>query len=137
MLSSEWRLQIQNETGVAFAASDTVTINGEPWNLAATTSGEPNYITALNLVPSTSGNSLANGAVASGTAQTSNIAIGAHCSISGSVSAATPDGAINVFFQYYDTVAGAWPANGDGELVAAVYLTATGAFGPIPFEIGG
>ena len=123
MLSSEWRIQVVNNTGVALAAADTIEVAGEGWYFNS--SGVLTYGADTVLLPSTSGNSLANGAVASGTAQTGNTFNGFQAVATASISTATPNGYLNFFLQLYDPTLG-WPANGYGRLIGSMLCTVTG-----------
>ena len=134
MIPSEWRIQAVNATGVAFAATDTLQMDVQLWNMANSTAGEPTYAATASLFPSTAGNSLAAGGVVNSNVQSGNVYIGGEGLLYATVSTATPGGNINYYLQFFDSVTGApnggWPANGVGTFVGALVCTAVGAQGP-------
>jgi hypothetical protein len=130
MLAQEWRIQVQNSTGVALGATDTIEISGQTWTVGTGLT----YGTSTIIMPASTGNSLASAGFANGTAQTGNTAFGFKGVINATISTATPAGNLNFFYQEYDATLG-WPGNGQGQLVGVMYCTATGAQTPIQIDI--
>ncbi len=132
MLAAEWRIQVQNLTGVALGATDTIEISGQTWVINS--SGALTYGTSTIVMPATTGNSLANGAFGDGTAQTGNTAFGFKGTVNATISTATPAGNLNFFYQEYDATLG-WPGNGQGQLIGVMVCTATGTQTPINIDL--
>jgi hypothetical protein len=130
MLAQEFRIQVQNATGVALAATDTIEISGQTWTIGS--SGLA-YGASTVIMPATTGNSLASAAFANGTAQTGNTAFGFKGIINATISTATPAGNLNFFYQEYDATLG-WPGNGEGESIGVMVCTAVGAQTPIQID---
>jgi hypothetical protein len=131
MLGSQWQIQVQNNTGVALAATDTIEISGQTWTVG---SGGLAYGASTVIMPATTGNSLASGAFKDGTAQTGNTAFGFKGIINATISTATPAGNLNFFYQEYDATLG-WPGNGEGELIGVMVCTAVGTQTPIQIDL--
>ena len=134
MIPGEWRIQAVNATGVAFAATDTLQMDAQLWNMANSTAGEPTYAATASLFPATAGNSLAAGGVVNSNVQSGNVYTGGEGLLHATVSTATPAGNINYYMQLFDSVPGApnggWPANGVGQFIGALVCTTVGAQGP-------
>ncbi len=128
MISSEWRIVAVNNTGVAFGASDSITVNGAITTaVAGGTLTIPSSYSALL----TGGASLANGATLPGSSQNAtpgtNVVVSGDLRASATVSTATPSGTVDFYVQFYDTVAAAWPTAGaNGIWIGSLAFTATG-----------
>ncbi len=129
MIPQTWRIQVQNATGVALAATDTITGTGQGKYISS--AGALTYGANTAFLPSTSGNSLANGAVANGATQTNTLFFGLDMIGEAAISTATPAGNLNFFLQYSPDGGTTWPANGMGQLVGVMYCTAVGTQGNI------
>jgi hypothetical protein len=132
MLPSEWRITVQNATGVALAATDTIEVTFNGYSFSST--GVLTFGVSTIVVPAADGNSLASGAYISGTAQTGNTFLGGTISVTATISTATPAGTVNVFLDKYDATLG-WPAAGLGEVLPGLTFTAVGTVGPRTYEI--
>lgn len=129
MLGKYWRLVAKNSTGVALTATDTIAAYVTRWKIGADGSRLAES-SAVNVFPSTAGNSLANGAFADGTTQDNTAAgafwFGTDILWSASVNTATPNGNIELYYQTSHD-GSAWPTNGEGELIDTLNFTVTGA----------
>ncbi|MHB8916235.1 MAG: hypothetical protein ACYC4K_10540 [Thiobacillus sp.] len=122
MLAQQWRIAVQNETGAALGASDTIEVSGQGWSFSST--GVATYGASTIILPATSGNALAAGASFDGTAQTANTFLGFKGTVNATLSI-TPAGNLNFFYQEYDATLG-WPGDGEGRPVGNMYCTVTG-----------
>ena len=129
MIPQTWRIQVQNATGVALAAADTISVTGQGRYVSS--AGALTYGAQTTFLPSTSGNSLASGGFANGSAQTNTLFFGLDLLASAAISTATPAGNLNFFLQYSPDAGTTWPDNGQGQLVGVMYCTATGTQGNI------
>ena len=130
MLAKTVRFQIQNATGVATAATDTITLTGEFTQLTTAT-GVLSVAAQITPIPATAGNSLASGAFYNSAAiDTTNagatLFVEGHFLFTASISTATPAGPLNVFLQESPDGGTTWPANGVGQFVGSAYFTAVG-----------
>lgn len=129
MLAKHWRLVAKNATGVAMAATDTITVTTRRWKIGADGSRVAESPDAA-LFATTAGNSLANGAFALGTEQGNAAAgtfwFGADLVFAATVTTATPAGNIELYYQISTDDGATWPDNGLGEHIATLNFTATG-----------
>lgn len=129
MLGKTWRLVAKNASGVAMAATDTVSVNVTRWKLG-TDGARSAEATAVNVFASTAGNSLANGSFVAGTTQDNTAAstfwFGAELTFAATISTATPNGNVELYYQTSHDGGTTWPDNGEGELLATLNFTATG-----------
>ncbi len=128
MLPKTYRLQVVNNTGVALAASDSITITAVRKNVSPSTALAVYEASAATLI--TGGASLASGAALNGATQ-DNTAAGTgwfegDCYLTGTISTATPAGNLDVYLQFSPDGGTTWPAQGTGELVGLLYFTAVG-----------
>lgn len=140
MLPPYIRFQVQNSTGVAFGATDTLSLTGK-YLQVLTATGVLSATAQVTPLASTSGNSLASGGFATSAGiDTTNLGgggAGTTLGIQGdflleaSISTATPNGNLNVFMQESPDGGTTWPANGVGTLIGVMYCTATGAQGNV------
>ncbi len=126
MLAPTIRIQIQNATGVATGASDTITVTGK-FTQITTATGVMAANTQTTPIPSTAGNSLASGAVYnSATIDTTTggttLFLEGHFLITAVLSVAA-SGNINVFLQESPDGGTTWPANGVGQLIGVAAFT--------------
>lgn len=127
MLATVYRIQIQNSTGVAMTASDTVVIKARRWKFDS--SGvRTAESTEATLTAAGTANSLANGGFAQTNTQDNSTLgwIGGEFSLSVNVSTATPNGNVNFYMQQSTDGGTTWPDNGAGELIESIAFTATG-----------
>ena len=129
MIPQTWRIQVQNATGVALGATDTIEVTGQGWYISST--GVLTYGANTIYLPATSGNSLASAGFANGATQTNTNFTGLELIGEATISTATPAGNLNFFLQYSPDAGTTWPANGVGTLIGVMYCTATGAQGNI------
>ena len=128
MISSEWRIVAVNNTGVAFGASDSITVNGAITTaVAGGTLTVPSTFAALL----TGGASLANGATLPGNAQNTtpgtNVVVSGDLHASATLSTTGPSGTVDFYVQFYDTVAAAWPTAGaSGIWIGSLAFTVAG-----------
>lgn len=123
MLGQTWRIVVQNATGSPLGASDTITVVGVPW--AFNSSGAVTYGAEVTLVPATSGNSLASNAYYHGATQSSNTNVGVKMLLEANI---TPSaGQLNFWYQESPDGGTTWPADGQGNSIGVMTVTATGA----------
>lgn len=135
MLPKYIRFQAQNSTGVAFAATDTLTLTGTYVQLLTAT-GVLSETALVTPLAAASGNSLASGAyVSSAWIDTTNLGGGGAGTTLGiqfdgalqaNITTATPNGQINVYLQWSPDNGTTVPANGSGQLLQPMTCTATG-----------
>lgn len=129
MLGKTWRLICKNASGVAMGASDTVTAQVTRWKVG-TDGSRTAETTAVNVFGGTAGNSLANNGFVAGTTQDNAAAstfwFGGEITFSATVSTATPNGNIELYYQTSHDGGTTWPDNGLGELLDTLNFTATG-----------
>ncbi|MHB8914428.1 MAG: hypothetical protein ACYC4K_01295 [Thiobacillus sp.] len=123
MLNATYRIQVQNSTGAAFGASDTISVLGVLYSFSST--GVLTYSAETTLLPTTSGNSLAAGAFANGATQTGNTNLGGNAIATASITP-TPTGNLNFFLQISPDGGTTWPANGQGQLIGVMSCTVAG-----------
>lgn len=144
MLPKTIRFQAQNSTGVAFGASDTLSLTGAFIQLLTAT-GVMSSAAQVTPLASTSGNSLASGGfVNSSSIDTTNLGGGGTGTtlgiqfdglLSASISTATPNGNINIYMQESPDGGTTWPANGQGQFVGSMFCSATGAQGTVQVSL--
>ncbi len=132
MLSSQFRLAFQNATGVAFAATDTITATMQGQEFSSTGAYTP-VTTATQITPSGFGNSLANGAYIYSDTISANTYPAALFTVTATISTATPAGQVNVFYETYDSVLG-WVQDAVGGNLMNLVFTAVGTVGPKSVE---
>ncbi len=130
MLAATIRFHVQNSTGVALAATDTISVTGK-FTQITTATGVMAVNAQITPIPSTSGNSLASGGFYSGSAidtttTGTTLFLEGHFLGSASISTATPAGNINIFIQESPDGGTTWPANGVGTLVGVIAFSAVG-----------
>lgn len=129
MLGKTWRIVAENKTGVAFAATDVITIKTVRWNISST--GARNAETAeATLTAAGAGNSLAIGGFVATNTQDNTAAstfwFGGEFKFLVMISTATPAGNVNFYMQQSTDGGTTWPDNGKGELIKVIAFTATG-----------
>ncbi len=127
MLAPTVRFQIQNATGISTAATDTITVTGK-FTQITTATGVMAANAQITPIPSTAGNTLANGAVYNSAAIDTTTAgttlfLEGHFLITAVLSVAA-SGNINVFLQESPDGGTTWPANGVGQLIGVAAFTA-------------
>lgn len=125
MLPPYYRIQVVNNTGVALAAGDSITVTAVRAKLD-TTGAYAKESTAGTLV--SGGASLGSGSALNGTAQdnSTNGWFEGQLAIAATVSTATPNGTLDFYMQESNDTGTTWPDNGTGELIASLPFTATG-----------
>jgi hypothetical protein len=135
MLPATIRYQVQNATGVAFGAADTLTLTGKHLQLTFST-GVMAFTTQSTPLAAASGNSLASGGFATSatidtTASGTQTYVQGDLLLSATISTATPAGNLNVYMQESPDGGTTWPANGQGQLIGWMVCSATGAQGTV------
>ncbi len=139
MIFSIWRIVAVNNTGVALAAGDSVSVNARIGQ-AALSNGAGSAPTTMTPIL-TGGASLAAGATLAGSTQNptpgTNFVMGGDLHASASISTATPNGTIDFYLQFYDdSGAGVWPTAGaSGIWIGSLSFTATGTQ-EVDFSLG-
>lgn len=126
-LGRNYRLVVQNKTGVALDAADSITITGRRWKFTSGGALDPESSEATLV---SGGASLAIDAFLAGTAQdnSSNLYLGGEFKLEASVSTATPNGPLDVYLEK-ETDGGTFETpSGSYEYihVASLTFTATG-----------
>lgn len=129
MLATTYRIQAVNNTGVAFAAADTIIIKAKRWNIDSTGKRYAETAEAL-LTAAGAGNSLASGGIVNTNTQDNTAAstfwFGGEFTLQATISTATPSGTVDFYMQASTDGGTSWPDNGTGELIRSLPFTATG-----------
>jgi hypothetical protein len=135
MLPATVRYQVQNATGVAFGAADTLTLTGKHLQVTPST-GAMDFTSQMTPLAAASGNSLASGGFVN-SAAIDTTAGGTQKCLQGdflllaTITTATPAGNLNVYMQESPDGGTTWPANGQGQLIGWMVCSATGAQGTV------
>ena len=125
MFVKTYRFQVKNATGVAFGASDSITVKGIRYKIDATGALVQESTEAVLF---SGGVSLANGAVENGTSQDNTVGdwFGGDFLLTCVLSTATPNGNVELRYQVSTDGGTTWPDDGTGELIAVINFVATG-----------
>lgn len=127
MLGKTYRFVVKNATGVALGASDSITVNGVRWNFDSSGARNAEASEASLL---SGGGSLANNDYLAGSTQDNTAAgtqwFGGEFEFEATISTATPNGLVELYYQTSTDGGTTWPDNGKGELIASLSFTATG-----------
>jgi hypothetical protein len=129
MLGATYRIHCENKTGVAFGATDTITIKTKRFNFSST--GQRTAESAeATITPANFGNSLASNGTISGSTQDNTAAstfwLGGEIKFTVALTTATPNGNVNFYMQVSTDGGTTWPDASTGELIASIKFTATG-----------
>lgn len=125
-LPKTWRIVAYNGTGVAFQATDTITINTIRKNVNPTTAIEVYEPTAAAVMAYTGALGIA-GYTAGSTMD--NVTPGwfeADFEVIVNITTATPSGPVSFYKQFSKDGGSNWPDNGKGEFIGSINFTATG-----------
>ncbi|MEO7481094.1 MAG: hypothetical protein ABIT70_10830 [Sulfuriferula sp.] len=129
MFGKTYRFVVQNSTGVALAATDSIVITGIRKNFSSSGVLTFEVVSPASTVV-TGGASLASAGFLLGATQ-DNTAAGTQWlegdfHITASINTATPNGNLNIYYQTSEDGGATWPDNGRGILVGSLAFTAVG-----------
>ena len=135
MLPKTIRFQVQNSTGVAFGATDTLSLTGT-YLQVTTATGVLSATAQVTPLAASSGNSLASGGFATSatidtTTAGTTLFLQGDFLLEAAISTATPNGNLNVFMQESPDGGTTWPVNGNGTLIGVMLCTAVGTQGNV------
>jgi hypothetical protein len=127
MLGKTYRFVAKNATGVALGAGDSITLNCTRWNFDSNGARNAEESEASLM---SGGGSLANNGYLVGSTQDNTAPgtkwFGGEFEFEATISTATPNGNIELYYQTSTDGGTTWPDNGNGELIAILNFTATG-----------